>query len=1129
LEGNWKAGGIMQVARLAVRRPTLMLMIGLAIAVFSAVAVPRLGLDLLPKLNLPVLGVVTIYPNADPEAVEQAVAKPVESLVRTIAGLDQVHTIAVENASITIAQFRWGTNLDAAAQELTDRLKQVRMTLPDGAQDPTVLRLDPTQMPVMMLGISGNMSPAELTGRVEADIQPLLEQTPGVARVNIMGGTRREIQVLYDPDKLEQYGLSPSLLTQIIQFQNMSVPVGNIRKDGKEYPARVGSRLASVDELKGLVVGMRPQTAADNPLGAFGFLVPQFLTLGDVAEVQDGFESSGGFTRVNGQPAVLVAINKESEVNTVVVARSLSRTLARLTEEHKDLQVTTIFDQSQFIQLSIRDVSVNALIGGLLAMLVIFLFLRDVWSTLVIGLAIPLSVLVTGIFMYFGGLTINLMSLGGLALGIGMLVDNSIVVLESIFRHYQLGEERVEAAVRGTGEVLAAITGSTLTTLAVFLPVVFVGGIAGELFRELALTVSMALTASLLVSATFVPLLASRGLGRGQAAGQGENQGEGQAGGQGGGQGRVQLAGVGGRVAWFDRLQRAYGRVLDWSLVHRPHLVGGLAALAAFTAVLVPFMGTEFIPRIDMGQFSVDVELPVGSPPEETDRLAREVEKLVAAIPEVESFSTQVGTGGGSDFISQLTGMPGNQGTLTVTLRPKAERRRSTAAVVGELREKVAGLAQRFPEASISISDEAQVAGAFGSFLGRQVTVEIRGFDAQAMAEVGREVVERLRKTGGLTDIRASQDEVRPMLVLAPERTRLLLGGLTSAQLGMGVRDALVGAQAGYVVVDGGVVPVVVRAALSAPSLETVEDLRVAGSNLGGMMAGGGSAGAVGAEAASMGAASAGASGATATRGMAGLTPSYVRVRSVVEAEEHPSPLTIERLDGQRILTVNATPVDGNIGAASNRVEKALAGISLPPGVSVRLGGVTELMRDSFADLWLALILSIILVYMVMAAQFESLRHPLVIMLTVPLAAIGAILATAAAGATISIISLVGLIILTGIAVNNGIVLVDYANQLRRQGMSPLAAVRQAGRVRLRPVLMTAITTIVGLFPLAFSSGEGAEIDKPLALAVMGGLLATTFLTLFFIPMLWEWVESWQAARQKPVTATADGLRSAEQ
>jgi len=262
---------------------------------------------------------------------------------------------------------------------------------------------------------------------------------------------------------------------------------------------------------------------------------------------------------------------------------------------------------------------------------------------------------------------------------------------------------------------------------------------------------------------------------------------------------------------------------------------------------------------------------------------------------------------------------------------------------------------------------------------------------------------------------------------------------------------------------------------------------------------------------------------------MAGLTPSYVRVRSVVEAEEHPSPLTIERLDGQRILTVNATPVDGNIGAASNRVEKALAGISLPPGVSVRLGGVTELMRDSFADLWLALILSIILVYMVMAAQFESLRHPLVIMLTVPLAAIGAILATAAAGATISIISLVGLIILTGIAVNNGIVLVDYANQLRRQGMSPLAAVRQAGRVRLRPVLMTAITTIVGLFPLAFSSGEGAEIDKPLALAVMGGLLATTFLTLFFIPMLWEWVESWQAARQKPVTATADGLRSAEQ
>lgn len=1057
----------MQLARLAVRRPVLMLMIGLAIAVFSAVAVPRLGLDLLPKLNLPVLGVLTVYPNADPETVEQAVARPVESVVRTIAGLDQVNTIAMENVAVTIAQFRWGTNLDAAVQELSDRLKQVRTTLPQEAQDPMVLRLDPTQIPVMMLGVAGDMSLAELTERVETDVLPALEQTSGVAQVNMMGGASRQIQVLYDPDKLEEYGLSPSVLTQIIQLQNISVPIGNLRKDGKEYPARVGSRLTSIDELKGLVVGLRPQSEAGSSLGALAFLMPQFLTLGDVAEVREAFEGSEGFTRVNGQPAILVAINKESDANPVSVVRAINRTLAQLARENKDLQVTTIFDQSQFILLSIRNVAEDALLGGVLAMLAIFLFLRDLWSTLVIGLAIPFSLLVTGIFMYFSGVTLNLMSLGGLALGMGMLVDNSIVVLENIFRHYQQGEGPVEAAVRGTEEVLAAITDATLTTVAVFLPVVFVGGLAGELFRELGLTVTMALMASLLVAVTFVPLLASRGLGR---------MG-----------GKTAKAGIGSNVPWFDRLQKAYGRVLDWSLTHKVSLLGGLVALAAFVAALVPLMDRELIPRVDMGQFSINVELPVGSPPEETDRVIREVEKLVAALPEIKSFSTQVGTGGGSDFISQLTGMPGNQGTLTVTLKPKAERRRSTAMIVDELREKVARLSQRFPQATISVSDEAQLAGALGSFLSRQVTVEIRGLDTRAMSAVARELVERLRRTPGLTDVRSSEDVVRPMLVLTPERTRLLLGGLTTAQLGMGVRDALVGAEAGYIEIDGREVPIVVKAAVPDRSLESVTNLRVAGVNLGGMTGSSGSAGAAG--------------------------TTYVRVRSVVEAEEQKAPVTIERQDGQRILTVLATPVDGNIGAASDKVERVLAVMELPPGVSVKLGGVTELMRDAFADLRLALILSIILVYMVMAAQFESILHPLVIMLTVPLAAIGAILATFAGGTTINIISLVGIIILTGIAVDNGIVLIDYANQLRRQGMSPAEAARQAGRVRLRPVLMTAATTIVGLFPLAFSSGEGAEIDRPLALSVMGGLLVSTILTLIFIPMIWELVESRKQVR----------------
>lgn len=1076
----------MGLARLAINRPTLMLMIGLAVVVFSVVAVPRLGLDLLPRLQLPVLAILTVYPNADPNTVEESVSRPIEGVVRTIGGLNRVTSVAAENVSITMAEFHWGTSLDAAVQELGDRLRQVRLRLPESVEDPLILRLDPAQLPMMMVGVSADLPAGELTRRVQERVMPRLEQTPGVAQVRAVGASRREVQVLYDPERLEEQGLSAATLAQVIQYQNMSVPIGTVVQDGKEYPARVGSRFTSVDQVRELVIGQRrlPESAGGEGtpvmtggapgLGLFGLMVPQFLTVGDVAEVREAYESTEGYTRVNGLPAILLTIDKESGTNTVIAARAVHDTLRRLAVEEPRLRLVTVFDQSDFIRLSIRDVSQSALIGGILAVVVLFLFLADVWSTLVIALAIPFSVLVTGVAMYFGGLTLNLMSLGGLALGIGMLVDNSIVVLESIFRHREMGEDPATAAVRGTGEVLLAITASTLTTLAVFLPVVFVGGLAGELFRELALTVSMALASSLAVSATFVPLLAS--LRRGSSTGERP----------------------GSRVGWFLRLREAYGQGLRWSLHHRGWIMAGAAVLVLATAAVVPFMATEFIPAIDMGEFSITVKLPPGTPARDTDRVIREIEEVVKKLPEKESFSTQVGSGGGTDFISQVTGTAGNQGTITVVLKRKAERRRTAAEVVAAVREELRPVQERYPQATIRVSDEAMVAGALSSYLSRQVTVEIRGEDAAAIAQTSQEVVKRLRQLPGLRDVSSSLEEARPMVVLDPNRTRLLLGGLTAAQLGLGVREALVGQEVGSVLLDGQEVPVVVKAALPERSVDAVGRLGIPGMNVMRMAA----------------PTAAGGAGAAQATAAPGGVPSYVRVRAVVEEKKVQSPLTVERQDGQRMVTVTAVPVDGNLGAASNRVEKALREMPLPPGVSVRLGGLTEIMRNSFADLRLALVLAVILVYMVMAAQFESLRHPLVIMLTVPLAAAGAILATWAGGQAISIISLVGLIVLGGIAVNNGIVLVDFANQLRRQGMEAREAAAQAGRVRLRPVLMTSITTIVGLIPLAFSRGEGAEIDRPLALSIMGGLTVAMFLTLFVIPVAWSWVEGRRAGER---------------
>ncbi|MBE3583805.1 MAG: efflux RND transporter permease subunit [Limnochordaceae bacterium] len=1057
----------MNLAKLAVRRPVLVLMMVLAVVVFSALAVPRLGMDLLPNLELPVLAVVTVYPRADPEAVEQRVGVPVEGVARTVSNVDEVHTITWENVALTIATFRWGTNLDSASQELSDRLRLLRLQLPEEAQDPMILKLDPAQLPLMVLGVGGNGTPQQLVAAVNRAVKPLLEQTPGVARVVVSGAPTRQVLVRYRPDELQRYQISPSLLTQAVQYQNMTVPIGTIRKDGKEYPARVGAGFHTLDDLRSLVVGRRPPPAANHAdgvgggLGALGFLVPQFVTLGDVATVEDTYTPAPGYTRVKGRPAILLSITKESGVNTMVAARAVHQTLTRLQAEVPQLQITPVLDQSQFIQLSIDSVAQSAWVGGLLAVLILLVFLGDWLSPLIIGISIPFSILVTGVAMYFGGLTLNLMSLGGLALGIGMLVDNSIVVLESIFRHLQTGEDRVTAAVRGTGEVAMAVTASTLTTLAVFLPVVFIGGLAGEIFRELSLTVSFALAASLLVALTVVPLLAARFLSP-QAATPERSR----------------------RVGWFSHFQAWYGRQLDWALGHKLAIVVVVLVLVGATAVAFSQAPVELLPPIDLGEFSVDITMPVGTPPETTNQLASEVEQLLLRQPEVKVTSLQVGARSGSDVISQLSGTAGNQANIMVELKPRSQRTRSTAQILRAIRPLATKMAERY-QARLNLSDQAALAGAASDFLGRQVTVEILGQDQTRMVQVAQRVQKALATIPGLVDVQSSLEQVRPLLDVTVDRTRALLGGLTAAQVGLGVREALLGTSAGTMRLDGEDVPIVVQADVPQPTLDAVAGLKVGGLALPGSPA------------------------------------TLSRVGAVSQVREETAPTSIERLDGQRIVTVKATPANGDIGTATTQVQQALDRLSLPPGVSVRLGGVSQIMQDSFADLRLALVLAVILVYMVMAAEFESLKDPLIIILTVPLAAVGAFWAIFASGNSISIISLVGMVILTGVVVNNGIVLVDYANQLVQQGMPVREAARTAGRVRLRPVLMTAITTILGLIPMAVSRGEAAELDRPLAISVMGGLALATFLTLVVVPVAWEWFQRGRtqtAASGSPLT-----------
>lgn len=1018
----------MSWARFALRHPVPAIVFFLVALVVGAVSLTRLAVDLYPAMEFPIAVVLAEYEGAGPQEVESLVSRPLEEAMGTVPGVSRVRSQSNEGLSLVIAEFRWGTDMDQATLEMREKVDLAKPVLPDEAKRFRVFKIDIQAMPVLVLGLTGGQDEADLKRVAEGLIKPRLERLAGVASVNVSGGVEREIQVVAEPGRLQNAGLSVAQLVQALRGDNLNLPGGEVQEGSYSLLVRSTGQFRTLEDIRDLRIS--------GPRG--------LVRLGDVAEVRDTYADRSSKVWVNAAPGVAVEVQKQSGSNTVQVARVVKAELAKLEQELPGaVRAHILSDQSAFVMRSMEGVITSATQGGLLAILVLYLFLRNFRATLAVGLAIPISIITTFGVLFFAGVTMNMMSMGGLALGVGMLVDNAIVVLENVFRHHQQGKPPDEAALVGTGEVALAVAASTMTTIAVFLPVVFITGLAQQYFRQLALSVTFSLLSSLAVSLTLVPLMAARLLAAGPA-GAGPRTGAARA--------AARFMAAVGR-GW-DSLAGQYSRLLGWALRRRGAVVAGALAAVAVAAGLSPLMGTAFIPEMDTSQFRVTVELPNGTRLDQSEAVARAVEERVAAIPEVHTVYTSVGTTGGL-FMGGRSGS--HLTAVNALLARPGNRDRSLVQIMDEVRTSLL-----VPGARVSVEPAGSINPG-----GAPIEIRIKGDDLEVLRNLADQVAAELRRVPGTREVRSSAGDGLPEVQVVVDRARAGQAGLTPTQVAMAVRSAVQGQVATRYRVGGEEYDIRVQAGSAVrESLEALEQLLIPSP--------------------------------------AGLQVPLHEVATLVRAT---GPASVVR-DGQaRVVSVNAQLFDRDLGSVMDDVQARVNRLALPPGYFIEYGGQNAEMVAAFGGLLQALALSVVLVYLVMAAQFESFVHPFTIMLAVPLAFVGAITAMVVTGRNMDISGMLGVIMLVGIVVNNAIVLVDYTNKLRGRGLGVREALLQAGPTRLRPVLMTTLTTVLGLAPMALGLIEGSDLQAPMATVVIGGLTFSTLLTLLVIPVGYSLVE----------------------
>ena len=1065
----------------ATERPVTVLMFFVAVALFGTVSLSRLDVNLLPDLSYPTLTVRTELEGAAPQEVENLLSKPIEEAVGIVKNVRKVRSLSRSGQSDVTIEFIWGTDMNLASVDVREKLDVLE--LPLEADRPLLLRFDPSSDPIMRFALrrageeaaSAVLSADELKRLrrlAEDELKPALENVAGVAAVKVSGGLEEEIEILVDQERLAQLDLSIDEVAERIRAENTNLSGGSLEQGNQRFLVRTINEYQSVAEFAGTVIASRERRP---------------VYLGDIAQVTRGFKEREAITRVDGAEAVELAVYKEGDGNTVQIAGRTAERMDALSEDLPDgLEVVTIQDQSGFIRAAIDQVVNAALLGGLLAVLVLYGFLRDARATVIIGLAIPVSVIGTFALMYLSGLSLNIMSLGGIALAVGLLVDNSIVVLENIVRKRESGLGVLAAARDGAGEVATAVSAATLTTVAVFFPMVFVTGIAGQLFRDQSLTVTYALLFSLLLAVVLIPMLAASGGRRGYAEAMDPRP-----------PGRIGRAlGRVGRIAgslWhgiaagmrllltplvllFSGFNRAaadlYERMLPWALAHRAVVLATAALIFLGSVALVPRLGTELIPQLSQGEFSVNLRRAPGTPLTATDQALLTAWRAAAEVPGVERTYSVAGSGNRLDASPVDAGE--HTGSLTVRMAAGAGRDGESRAMT-RIRDDIAAL----PGVQYDFSRPELLS------LATPLEVVVTGFDLGRLRTAAERIAGALRADGRYTDVRSSIEAGNPEIQIAFDQE-------LAAKLGLSVRDVadqVVNSVRGNLATryswQDKKIDVMVRSVeRSAASLDDV--------------------------------------GALIVNPASERPVTLDDVATIVLAE---GPAEIRRLDQQRAAVISANIAYGDLGAAAEAAERILGSLPLPAGLATDIVGQSEEMEDSLASMRFTLLLAVFLVYLVMASQFESLRHPFVILFTIPLALVGAVLALYLTGTTINVVAFIGVIMLAGIVVNNAIVLIDLINQLRRSGVAKTEAILEAGRSRLRPILMTTLTTALGLLPMALGFGEGAEIRAPMAITVIGGLITSTLLTLLVIPVVYSLVERDQ--RPAPADAPAPAPQGA--
>lgn len=1038
----------MKLSQFAVHRPIFTIMVVLIVIILGGISLIRLPIDLMPDITYPTLSISTDYENASPEEIEELVTRPVEEAMSAVPAVEEVSSASTEGSSRVRVSFAWGTDLDAAANDIRDRLDRVIPRLPEDAERPRLRKFDLASFPILILGASSNLDPVQMRRIIDDQVKYRIERVPGVAAVDIHGGLDREIHVNLDADKVKALGMPLDQILSRIRAGNVNVPAGTIERGNYEIMVRTPGEYTSLDDIRNAVIAIREG-------------VP--IQVSDVAGVEDSWEKITRVVRVNGKPGVRLSVNKQSGKNTVEVAKGVLREVEQINRDIPQISLTPIIDTSDYIRRSITNVGSMALYGGMLAVLVLLFFLRNIGGTAIIATAIPISIIATFALMYFGGFTLNIMTLGGLALGVGMLADNAIVVLENIFRYRESGAGSEHAAVSGSEEVISPIIASTLTTLVVFLPLIFVRGMAGVMFKQLSLMVGFSLLCSLGVAITLVPMLAAKML---HATTHNPIASETRS---------HKLLAISGR--FFTRMEGNYKQLLHFALDHRILVVASAVLLLVGSLALIPLVGVELMPSTDEGEVRVNAEMQVGTRLDLLDVKFKTIEAIVRdAVPETKNVVTYIGP--------SWRRAGSHTGTMRIALKPRAERLRSSEEIAAALRRKLANIP------GVTIRTRAG-GGLFLLRLGTadadKVQVEIRGYDLDVADVLVERVKGAVEQVDGITDAQMSRESGNPEELIIVDRQKAADMKLTVSQIADMLQTVLSGTRASNYREGGDEYRILVKLKdVERMDLRDILDLTLTNAD-----------------------------------------GQPVVLRNVVQVRPRSGPVRIERKDQERILTVSANISGRDMGSILADIRENLRSIPVPRDFSIVFGGDYEEQQKAFRELLLSFVLALVLVYMVMACLYESFRDPFVVMFSVPLAAIGVILMLFFTNTTFNVQSYIGCIMLGGIVVNNAILLVDHTNLLRRRdGMALREAIEEAGRRRLRPILMTAMTTVLALVPLAVGFGEGGEAQAPLARAIIGGLLSSAFITLVFIPIVYSIFED-RSTRRDAQTGASQSVSSA--